>query len=984
MTYRSTLQRLALSLVGGVGLVVLGALVGPASSARAATVPIDLYASTGTMSLPGMASPVPVWGYRSSAGSVTAPGGPVITVTAGDLVQVTLHNALPEPTALLFTGQPMPPDRTGAAAGTTKTYSFTAGRPGTYLYEAGLVPNGQHQGAMGLHGALVVRPATPGQAYDASTAFDTEQVLVLSEIDTALNTRPSPDTFDMRQFNPRYFLVNGKVHPNTDAVTATSGQKVLLRYVNAGNQYHSMAVLGADQLVVGIDGNKVPFARRYVAETFGPGQTTDAIVTAPTTTTNRRLPIYDASMTLHNSNTAGVGGMLTFLTVSGSGTPTDTMGPVARPVAFAAGTLTATLDETTTGGAAVQSAEYYLDSVAASATPMTLSGAASPTRTASAPATVPSGSHVLYVRGRDALGNWGPFGSVLVNGGDTTGPSTTSATLTPALTNTAAGSTVAVHATADDTASGGSAISLGEYFIDTPATDANRGAGVPMTANVAAPTASLDAVIPTSALTPLTGGTHTVSIRGRDAAGNWGTVTTATLTVDRTAPAVHGLTVAPSPNNGTLSYNVGISAVRLTAGSITDTGSTVAAAEAFIDAVGANGTGIPVVALDGLYNSASEAAYANIPLSTVTALSTGSHVISVHAKDAAGNWGAVATTTLVVDKVAPTVTGQAVTPNPTGTATSVTLTATGNDANTVVTAAEWYRGADPGAGNATAMTVTPGTGSRPLTATIAVQTWNEGSYPLFVRARDAAGNWSTPVSVTLLVRGPVTFSTLGNSLPPGAGGTADDADLYTWSGTAYTRTFDASAVTAPLPAGANVDGFSRVDATHFYLSFTDAVVVPGLGTVQDEDVVYRNGTSWQLWFDGSAHGLGTSANLDLDAISVTGSTLSFSTTGNTNPPGVGGTADDADVYTWNGASFARVWDASANGIPAAANLDGFKRVDATSFYASFAADTTVPVLGAVQDEDVVRSSAGTWSVYFDGTAHGLTSANLDLDAFDVP
>jgi hypothetical protein len=38
----------------------------------------------------------------------------------------------------------------------------------------------------------------------------------------------------------------------------------------------------------------------------------------------------------------------------------------------------------------------------------------------------------------------------------------------------------------------------------------------------------------------------------------------------------------------------------------------------------------------------------------------------------------------------------------------------------------------------------------------------------------------------------------------------------------------------------------------------------------------------------------------------------------------------------------------------------------------------------VQDEDVIYYNMGVWSVYFDGTAHGLTSNNLDIDAFDVP
>ena len=35
-----------------------------------------------------------------------------------------------------------------------------------------------------------------------------------------------------------------------------------------------------------------------------------------------------------------------------------------------------------------------------------------------------------------------------------------------------------------------------------------------------------------------------------------------------------------------------------------------------------------------------------------------------------------------------------------------------------------------------------------------------------------------------------------------------------------------------------MDGFDRVDATHFYLSFSADTTVPGLGAVQDEDVVF--------------------------------------------------------------------------------------------------------------------------------------------------
>ncbi len=213
-------------------------------------------------------------------------------------------------------------------------------------------------------------------------------------------------------------------------------------------------------------------------------------------------------------------------------------------------------------------------------------------------------------------------------------------------------------------------------------------------------------------------------------------------------------------------------------------------------------------------------------------------------------------------------------------------------------------------------------------------------------------------------------------------GTPDDADAYQWTGSAFAREWDASA--AGLPSAANVDGYDRVDATHFYLSFAaTTTTVPGLGPVDDEDVVFYDNGTWSIWFDGGSHGL-TANGQDLDAISVQGGTLYFSTVGNAKLPGVAGSGDDADIYSWDGSRFVRVWDASAAGLPSAANVDGYVRLDATHFYLSFSTTTTsVPGLGVVQDEDVIYQDAGAWSTYFDGTARGLTTNALDIDAFDV-
>jgi hypothetical protein len=233
------------------------------------------------------------------------------------------------------------------------------------------------------------------------------------------------------------------------------------------------------------------------------------------------------------------------------------------------------------------------------------------------------------------------------------------------------------------------------------------------------------------------------------------------------------------------------------------------------------------------------------------------------------------------------------------------------------------------------------------------------------------------------------FSTAGNSNPPGVTGTADDADVYSWDGSTslYARSHDLTAAPWNVPASANVDGLAEVDDTRFYLSFADDTTLPGVGAVQDEDVVYWNGTAWSVAFDLTAKGM-TSNALDVNAIGVRNGILYFATVGTKLPPGVTGTADDSDVYSWDGTAFARVLDATDYGIPSNARVDGAVRVDATHYYVSFTADTSLPGIGGVQDEDIVALDTSLpatqrWSTWFNGTAHGLTTNNLDIDAFSL-
>ncbi|MCL4561972.1 MAG: multicopper oxidase domain-containing protein [Chloroflexi bacterium] len=759
-------------------LLVVMALIGSGLSfgtAQAASLPAspcissggvatcNLWATSGSLSLPDGAS-VPIWGYAETAGAtLTQPGGPVLIVNQGDAVTVTLTNELPEDTGLLFQGQELVPDQTGAATGATATYTFTASNPGTFLYEAGLLVNAQHQVAMGLYGALVVRPAAPGQAYDApASAFEDEALVVLSEIDPALNSNPA--AFDLRSYAPKYFLINGQAYPNTANIDSLAGNRVLLRYVNAGLQYHSMASLGLRQVVLANDGHPLQYSHSIVAETIGPGQTADVLVTIPATTTDgSRFALYDGNLLMHNSNGPGFGGMLTFLSIGAPPPPgADTTGPTAAVVTLTPSktngsidvSLTATISDAASGGSNIQAAEYYIDNTSGAPVSMTASdgGFDSPTEAVQATlttailSTLSGGSHTIYVRGQDSAGNWGPFNSAALNL-DKNGPTTSALNLIAASSN---GSfDVVLSGTADDQASGGSNIAAAEYSIDS-------GPAIAMAlSTTVSPVAEITATIPAATVAALAEGSHTISVRSQDALLNWGAPATVTLTVDQTGPTTSAVAAVPNPTNGVIGYNTSTPAVRVTA-SLADSQTALKAVEGFIDTVGANGSGFPLTASDGVFNTPTENAYADLPLTTISALSNGNHTVYVHGRDAAGNWGATSSTVLVVDKSKPVVSNVIASPNPTnGTADnniSFILSASADGTGTNVVAAEWYGGVDPGLGLGNPLAFTPApTTSLSMTINFVALGWTPGNHTVSVRAKDAAGNWSNTVSIVVNV-----------------------------------------------------------------------------------------------------------------------------------------------------------------------------------------------------------------------------------------
>jgi FtsP/CotA-like multicopper oxidase with cupredoxin domain len=316
-----------------------------AAPTLAAPVTINLCAEASTgladgdLTMPD-ATVIPIWGFSNGGGdcadtsAIPSLPGPTLTVNEGDVVTVNLSNRLSENVSIAFHGQGLPADTVGAPPLGTTSYTFTASNPGTFLYEAGLTANGAKQVALGLYGVLIVEPATP------ATTYTSETVLVLSEIDPALNADPT--NFNMLDYAPKYWLINGEAHPDTDVILAPAGQTMRMRYVNAGLIEHSMGLLGLDQTVIAKDGH-ARTAFRAVSETLAAGQTMDTLIDVPATV-GAKYPLYDTGRRLDNNGTAN-GGMMTYLQIAVDAPPVVDAGLDQTTTLPASATLSGTVTD---------------------------------------------------------------------------------------------------------------------------------------------------------------------------------------------------------------------------------------------------------------------------------------------------------------------------------------------------------------------------------------------------------------------------------------------------------------------------------------------------------------------------------------------------------------------------------------------------------------------------------------------------------------
>jgi hypothetical protein len=366
---------------------------------------------------------------------------------------------------------------------------------------------------------------------------------------------------------------------------------------------------------------------------------------------------------VHAKDATGVWGAYTQATLS-----LDKAGPVITSSALTPGDTNGSADvlfeataSDTTGLENVTAGEYFIGATGApgTGTPMTIT---LPAPDASMTATIPAatvaglseGAHTISVRGQDALGVWGALATITLTV-DKSGPATSGVVTTPTPTNGTIGVPICcgsiyyqvINATITDPTVGGvnSNIAGAEYFFDTTGAPGTGGQMNPASNGAFNTSTSMGVysgvVLP--AIRALGQGLHTVYVRGKDAAGNWGPFSTTSLIVDLTPPTLSGVTLTPNPTNGATSLHLTATATDpANPGSPANApASNVVAAEWFIGTDPGIGNGTPITV-------GSPATTVNLSATiNIASLGNGTFNFSLRAEDAAANWSAITTVTLV-------------------------------------------------------------------------------------------------------------------------------------------------------------------------------------------------------------------------------------------------------------------------------------------------------------------------------------------------
>lgn len=203
--------------------------------------------------------------------------GEEIRVKEGDKVMVNVKNYLDVPTALHLHGFPVPNEMDGVPGVTQNaimpgeefTYEYYADTPGTYWYHSH--QDGATQVDKGLYGVFIVEPAN-GELYDidqvimidefASMGMDMDHSnMEMDDMDHSMGhgNMEMHGMSHAEMMNEMYdtMVINGKAAPEIEEIMVEEGNKVKLRFVNAGLFTQIVSIPGHSFKITHYDGQPV-------------------------------------------------------------------------------------------------------------------------------------------------------------------------------------------------------------------------------------------------------------------------------------------------------------------------------------------------------------------------------------------------------------------------------------------------------------------------------------------------------------------------------------------------------------------------------------------------------------------------------------------------------------------------------------------------------------------------------------------------------
>ena len=270
-------------------------------------------------------------------------------------------------------------------------------------------------------------------------------------------------------------------------------------------------------------------------------------------------------------------------------------------------------------------------------------------------------------------------------------------------------------------------------------------------------------------------------------------------------------------------------------------------------------------------------------------------------------------------------------------------------------------------------------------------------------AMPTSGPPGTVVNFTDLTSGNAT--SFNWNFGDGGGSTAQNPSHTYMTAGSYTVS-----LTATGPGGSDTE--TKVDfidievpvvGDQLFISFDDTTFVPGVGNVEDEDVVVLDTQTgqWSLYFDGSDIGLGPTGIDAFHILESNGSVLFTISDDNFSYPGIGfappgGLIDGSDIIYFFPSSLGQttaglaffLFDGSDVGLSdPGENIDGLHLSNFGEILISTDGPPIVPGVGTIQDEDLLfifpaayfSNTAGSFLFAFDGSDVGLGSGGEDIN-----